>query len=103
MSTVAVIAIIAAMVLFFILYITARLCKQLQAENFQLKEKAEAQQKTIADLLRHAEEVSRISQDKGTVQEKIENAKTDEELVNIANAIIDANNASMHQQAKKRK
>lgn len=98
-----VIAGIIILILVIVLYFTALVCKQLQAENFQLKEKTEAQQKTIADLLRHAEEVSRISQDKGKVQEKIENAKTDEELVNIANAIIDANNASMHQQAKKRK
>ena len=98
-----VIAGIIILILVIVLYFTALVCKQLQAENFQLKEKTEAQQKTIANLLRYAEEVASISQDKGTVQEKIENAKTDEELVNIANAIIDANNASMHQQAKKRK
>ena len=89
-------------ILVLVIYFTGHICKQLQAENFELKEKAEKQQKTIADLLRYAEEVASISQDKGTVQEKIENAKTDEELVAIANAIIDTNN-SLRKQAKKGK
>ena len=87
-------------ILVLVIYFTGHICKQLQAENFELKEKAEKQQKTIADLLRYAEEVASISQDKGTVQEKIENAKTDEELVAIANAIIDTNN-SLRKQTKK--
>ena len=97
-----VIAGIIILILVIVLYFTALVCKQLQAENFQLKEKTEAQQKTIADLLRYAEEVASISQDKGKVQEKIENAKTDEELVAIANAIVDTNN-SLRKQAKKGK
>lgn len=89
-------------ILVLVIYFTGHICKQLQAENFELKDKAEAQQKTIADLLRYAEEVASISQDKGTVQEKIANAKTDEELVAIANAIIDTNN-SLRKQDKKGK
>lgn len=98
--------IIAALIIFLlilVLYFTAKVCKQLQAENNEMKETIKTQQKTIADLLRYADEVSRISQDKGKVQEKIENAKTDEELVAIANAIVDANNNSLHKQAKEGK
>ena len=89
-------------VLIIILYFMAKICKQLQAENFELKEDIEKQQKTIADLLRHAEEVAQISQDKGKVEDAIQNAKTDEELVNIANAIIGINNDKLPKQTKKR-
>lgn len=87
--------IIAGLVIFFliiILYFTAKVCKQLQAENTEIKLEIEKQNKTIAELLRHAEEVALISADRGKVEEEIKNAKTDEELVNIANAIIGVNN-----------
>ena len=75
-----------------VISVMSRICKQLQAENFEIKESLEKQQKTIADLLRYADEISRISQDKGKVENAIQNAKTDEELVDIANAIVNANN-----------
>ena len=97
-----VIAGLVVFILIIVLYCTAKICKQLQAENFELKENIEKQQKTIADLLRHAEEVAQISQDKGKVEDAIQNAKTDEELVNIANAIIGINNDKLPKQAKKR-
>lgn len=87
--------IIVGLLIFFlmiVLYFTAKVCKQLQAENDELKEEIEKQKKTIAELLRHAEEVAMISADKGKVENEIKNAKTDEELVNIANAIIGVNN-----------
>lgn len=61
----------------------------------ETEEKFERQQKTIADLLRYADEISRISQDKGKVENAIKEAKTDEELVDIANAIVNANNNRM--------
>ncbi|MBQ1778307.1 MAG: hypothetical protein IIZ93_09155 [Acidaminococcaceae bacterium] len=72
--------------------VMAKICKELQAENFELKETLEKQQKTIADLLRYSEEVARISSDRGNVEEAIKSAKTDEDLVNIANAILSTNN-----------
>ena len=78
--------------LMIVLYFTAKVCKQLQAENDELKKEFGRQKRTIAELLRHAEEVAMISSDKGKVENEIKNAKTDEELVAIANAIVDANN-----------
>lgn len=89
-------------VLIIVLYFTGKVCKQLQAENFELKESVNKQNKTIADLLRYAEEVAAISQDKGKVENAIQNAKTNEELVNIANAIISVNNDKLQKQTKKR-
>ena len=91
------------LILVLVIYFTAHVCKQQQADNFELKEQIQKQQKTIADLLRYADEVSQISQDKGKVENAIKEAKTDEELVAIANAIVDANNSSLRQQVKKRK
>jgi predicted Holliday junction resolvase-like endonuclease len=84
--------IIFLLILIIVLYFTALVCRQLQSENTEIKTEIVKQKATIAELLKHAKEVAHISQDKGKVQEKIENAKTDEELVNIANAIISTNN-----------
>ena len=75
-----------------VIAVMAKICRQLQAENFEIRETLEKQQKTIADLLRYSEEVARISSDKGTVEEAIKSAETDEDLVYIANAILSANN-----------
>ena len=36
--------------------VMAKICKELQADNFELKETLEKQQKTIADLLRYSED-----------------------------------------------
>lgn len=79
-------------ILIIILYFTAKVCRQLQAENTEIKLEIEKQNRTIAELLRHAEEVAMISSDKGKVEDEIKKAKTDEELVNIANAIVGFNN-----------
>lgn len=98
-----VIAGIIILILVIVLYFTALVCKQLQGENTEIKTELAKQKATIAELLKHAEEVAQISQDKGKVQEKIENAKTDEELVNIANAIIGVNNDRLRKQSKKGK
>lgn len=87
--------IIAGLIIFLliiILYFTAKVCKQLQTENNEMKIEFEKQKSTIAELLRHAEEVAMISADRGKVENEIKNAKTNEELVAIANAIVNANN-----------
>lgn len=76
--------------------IVSQTCKSLQAENTELKLQMAKQNATIAELLRHAEEISLITQDKGKVENEIKKAKTDQELVDIANAIVSANNNRVH-------
>ena len=66
--------------------------KKAKEEKKEAEEQIQKQNKTIAELLRHAEEISIIAQDKGKVENEIKKAKTDEELVEIANAIISVNN-----------
>lgn len=67
--------------------------KKARQEKKEAEEQIQKQNTTIAELLRHAEEISLIAQDKGKVENEIKKAKTDEELVNIANAIVSANNS----------
>ena len=66
--------------------------KKAKEEKKEAEEQIQKQNTTIAELLRHAEEISIIAQDKGKVENEIKKAKTDEELVEIANAIISVNN-----------
>lgn len=86
---------IAIIILFALIYITAHHCRKLQAENRELEEALEKQKATIAELLRHAEEIALIRSDKGKVENAIKEAETDDELVAIANAIVDANNGKL--------
>ena len=69
-----------------------KMLKQAKEEKKEAEEQIQKQNTTIAELLRHAEEISIIAQDKGKVENEIKKAKTDEELVEIANAIISVNN-----------
>lgn len=68
-----------------------RLKKERQ-ERKEAEEQIQKQNTTIAELLRHSEEIALITQDKGKVENEIKKAKTDQELVDIANAIVGLNN-----------
>ena len=59
--------------------------KAFQIENENL-------QKNIAYLMKHAEEIQRIQKDADEISNKINGAKTDEEISDIVSAIISANN-----------
>ena len=80
-------------VLILVIVIVSHICQKLQAENNEIREQIAKQNSTIAQLVKHAEEVSVIAADKGKIENEIKKAKTDEELVAIANAIISANNS----------
>ena len=90
------------LVLLFIIAVVSQICKKLQAENNEIREQIVKQNSTIAQLIKHAEEVSAITADKGKVENEIKKAKTDEELVAIANAIVSTNNERLRNKGKKR-
>lgn len=46
----------------------------------------------IAYLVRHIEEIDKIRKEADNISDKINGAKTDEEIANIVSVIIDANN-----------
>lgn len=49
-------------------------------------------QQNIAYLVKHSEEINRIKKEADKISDKINGAKTDEEISDIVSAIISANN-----------
>ena len=83
-------------VLSFVTITSVYICFQLhKADKEKIKdlEKALSEQKRItAELYRHAEEIAKIANDDKKTAEAIKEAKTNEELIEIINSIVDANN-----------
>lgn len=91
------ITIIIACVLF--IFILGACLQNLWKKNRDLKQKLNGfqiendnLQKNIAYLVKHAEEIQRIQKDADEISNKINGAKTDEEISDIVSAIISANN-----------
>ena len=90
--TIYVIFTIALLVCFFIIYIIAHLCKKLQDENFKIKAELENEKKTVVEAYKYADELAQIQKDKSNVNQKINEAKTSEEINEIINSISRSNN-----------
>jgi predicted amino acid-binding ACT domain protein len=58
------------------------------------------QKQNMAYLVKHTEEIAKIEQSEDQLQEEIRNAKSDEEVADIINAIININNAKLCDKAK---
>jgi Na+-transporting methylmalonyl-CoA/oxaloacetate decarboxylase gamma subunit len=69
--------------------------KKNRQEKKELEEELIKQKEQTAYLLIHAEEIGRITHDEKKVANEIKKAETDEDLVNIANAIISVNNSKL--------
>lgn len=91
---------IAIAVLSFLCFVAAHYARQLKSENCKLKDENEKQRATIVEMYNHAEELAQIHQDKSEVDQKINEAKTDEEISEIINGIIAANNSKLRNKAK---
>lgn len=61
-------------------------------ENKILKDALENQKKNLIYIVRHSQELADIKKNQSKVEKEIEEAKSDEEVVNIINTIIDVNN-----------
>lgn len=88
-------------ILFIILFAVANKSMQDKKEIKQLKEQLIGEQEKIGYMMRHIEELARIKKDEKTINEKIEGAKTDEEVADIVTAIILANNERVQNDKKK--
>ena len=82
-----------------IILILSAVVQELWKRNRELKQKAEAfqiengnLQQNIAYLMKHTEEIQKIKNEADKISEKINGAKTDEEISDIVSAIISANN-----------
>lgn len=79
-------------VLICIIVFVSRTCRKLQAEKTTLEVELQAQKANLAFMVRHAEELAQIKKDQKTTGQKIAEAKTDEEIIDIINAVIASNN-----------
>lgn len=66
--------------------------KKLKNQIEAYKMEAESLHKNIAYLMKNAEDVAKIKKEADKISDKINGAKTDEEISDIVSAIISANN-----------
>lgn len=79
-------------ILLAILYVGAKMVKSKNKEISTLKSELEKQKQVSIELYKHSAEVSKIEKEKDETMQKISEAKTDEEVLDIINGIIDSNN-----------
>ena len=76
-------------------YATTKTLKAKADEIKRLEGELQKQKQNMAYLVQHAEEIAKIEKDQDKVQEEIRNAKSDEEVADIINAIININNSKL--------
>lgn len=86
----------------FVAYVAIKTVKDKNEELKHLKGEVQKQKENMAYLVQHAQEIATIEADEDKVQEEIRNAKSDEEVADIINAIININNSKLreHQATK---
>ena len=94
------ITIITALVIFLMLAIVVAVefgkkNKKLKTDVKELENAIADKNKSIAYLLKHAEELANIQMYENEVKTKIEEAKSDEEISSIVDSIISVNNSIM--------
>ena len=80
-------------VLILLLVIVSKILSSLKKENKRLEGELEQAKTNIAYLYRNAKEIAKIEKDEKKVSEEIKNAKSDEEIFDIVNTVIAANNS----------
>ena len=80
-------------VLILVLVIISKTLSSVRKEKKRLEGELEQAKTNIAYLYRNAKEIAKIEKDEKKVSEEIKNAKSDEEIFNIVNTVIAANNA----------
>ena len=85
----------ACIVLVLLIYVITTRTIKLQKEAKALKEEIVKQKEIVVEMYRYADELAMIKKDQSQVNQKINEAKTDEEISNIISGIIAANNNRM--------
>ena len=75
-----------------IVYAQGQNLKKRKQENQDLIKQIELLKKNVAFLVRHAQEMAQIEKEKEKTFQRIEEARTDEEIADIVSIIIDSNN-----------
>lgn len=87
-------------ILIAVVYVAIKDRKRTQDEIKRLEGEVVKQKQNLAYLVQHSQEIAKIANDKDKVQEEIQNAKSDEEVADIINAIININNSKLRDKAK---
>ena len=80
-------------ILVLVLIIVAKMFRSLQEEKTRLEVELSKQKSNVVYLYRNAQEIAKIAKDEKKVSEEIQNAKTDEEIFDVVNTILNVNNS----------
>lgn len=89
-----------SVVLFLILILVIKIAYEEHKEKLAYKSEAERKTNTINYLYKHFEELNKINDDKCEKIQEIQDAETDEEVLDIVSAVANRNN-ELRKQAKK--
>lgn len=73
-------------------YACVKTLRKKNDEISALKSELNKQKEVTVELYKHAAEIAKIEKQKDKTNQKINEAKTDEEIIDIINSVIDANN-----------
>lgn len=90
------ILILVIIALLVIIIALAKVCRKAQVDKARTEKDLQKQKENTIYLAKHAEELAQIQKDEKQTEAKISEAKSDEEVLNIINTIIDANNSKLH-------
>lgn len=75
--------------------ILAKVSKNEKRKRIKVEEELQKQKENLLFLFNHSEEIATIKADKNKISQEINNEKTDEEVINIINTVINSNNTRM--------
>lgn len=75
-----------------IVYVLIQRIKHLKKRNKELEAAYHQAERNVAYLVKHAQELSQIQAEETATLNEIAGAKTDDEIYEIVNSIVDANN-----------
>ena len=84
-------------ILAFVAYAAIKSLLKKNQEIKHLQGEVQKQKQNMAYLVKHGQEIADIEKEQNKIQEEIQNAKSDEEVADIINAIININNSKLRQ------
>lgn len=78
-----------------VIFIIISVLKKQVSKNKKLEEELKSQQQNTIYLFKHAQEISEITSEANKLEGKINNAKTDEEIIDVINSVISNNNSKL--------
>lgn len=83
---------ITILILISIVLILIKIAKNEKNKRIEIEEELKKQKENLLFLFNHSEEIATIKADKNRISQNINSEKTDEEVINIINTVINSNN-----------